>query len=147
LACKRPRYYVNANFTIDYADGVPEAVRFARGRQGCFATSNLLLVELRASRRPRVLLDALQELGVRVYRVPVLRLLREAVAVLRSMGVARPGLNTVFDTAHILATRRLSRYGVKYFVTSDRAAYQRALRLKVCAVNYRTGEEDCPREK
>lgn len=149
MPCKRPRYYVNTTFIVDYADGDPDALGFARGRGGCFATSKLLLVELRRARpgRARELRGALRRLRARVYKVPVLRLLREAVAALHAMGVREPSVNTVFDTAHILAARRLSGRGVRCFATADEAAFKRALRLNVCAADYRTGREECPEGK
>jgi len=134
------RYYVNTNFFIDLEEGRSEALDFLKRRQGV-CTSRILIREYAAVGRQAAARRLARVHGIRVYRVPVLRLLRMARMVLAEWGVDRPSENTVVDVAHILAAKRL---GARFFVTSDRTSCNRAIRLGLTCINHRTGEEHAP---
>ncbi|MCE4603304.1 MAG: hypothetical protein F7B18_08995 [Desulfurococcales archaeon] len=136
---RKCRYYVNINFFVDLEGEKPEAVAFARRRGLC--TSSVLLHEYRIAGKPPRALRLARAYGIRIYKVPVLRLRRRARALLLEWGVKEPSDNTVYDVAHILAAKIL---GASYFVTADDAACRRAIRLGVSCINHRTGEEYAP---
>lgn len=75
--------------------------------------------------------------GIHVYRVSMLKLLRKASRILLELGVRKPSENMVIDVAHILAAKEL---GAKFFVTSDKRACKRAVRLGLNCTDYKMGE-------
>ncbi len=134
---RRCRYYVNTNFFVDLELERPEALLFAKRRRN-ICTSQVLVHEYRAVGKPSKALSLARSYGIRIYKVPVLRLRRKARALLMEWGITRPSENTIYDVAHILAAKLL---GASYFVTADDSACRKAIRLGIPCVNHRTGEE------
>ena len=137
---RRCRYYVNTSFVIDLMEGHRAAVAFARRAKGELCSSKLLLVEFKGTGRVAAVKETLREYRVTVLRVSPRRMLDEALETLTRMGLREPSDNTIFDTAHILTARLYS----LTFVTADDAACNRAIRLGVECINYRTGEHRAP---
>lgn len=137
----RCRYYVNTNFFIDLEEGRRETIEFARRYQGRLCTSRILVREYAAVNRQGIARRLAELYGVAIYKVPVSSLLERARRVLRSWGVERPSDSSVADVAHMLAARML---GASYFVTGDRRACRRAIRLGLSCINHRSGEYYAP---
>ena len=140
MSSRECRYYVNTNFFVDLEEGRRGALEFLRRRRGV-CTSRILVREYAAVGRQAVARRLAAMHGISIRKVPVLRLLKAARRVLAEWGVREPGENTLVDVAHILAALRL---GARFFVTSDRAACNRAIRLGIKCINHRTGEEYAP---
>ena len=134
---RRCRYYVNTNFFVDLGEKRREAVGFAKRNRGFICTSTVLVFEYRQHGKGYVARDVARRYGIRIYKVPVLALLSEA----RELAGPGASSNTIFDYAHILAAIQL---GIDYFVTSDKAACNKAISLGLCCINHRTGETRCP---
>ncbi|BEP17258.1 hypothetical protein PYJP_06100 [Pyrofollis japonicus] len=136
---RRCKYYVNTNFIVDLMRSNAAAVGFAKRRRGVMCSSSLVVAEFREIGRSSAARRAMAEHGVRLVKLrrPTLRRLAKRVI------LEHPGLsvNSFLDYLHVYAARLM---GVEYFVTSDRAACNRAIRAGLCCINYRSGEERCP---
>ena len=128
---RRCKYYVNTNFFVDLEEGRKEAIEFAKKHRGNLCTSTLLVAEYRAVGRGFVAKRLAKTYGIRVYKVKRSKYVREA----RSLLGVDASPNTVIDAAHVLIARRLG----TVFVTSDKRACKRAIRLGVDCINYREG--------
>ena len=136
----RCRYYVNTNFIVDLMMGKRAAVSFARRHRGALCTSSLALVELREVGAAGAAKRALREHGVRVVKLSASTLKRLAKRVLREHPTIT-SYNTFLDYMHVYIARLLR---ADYFVTSDRAACNRAIRAGLCCIDPRGGGERCP---
>ncbi|MEB3778773.1 MAG: hypothetical protein GSR85_00865 [Desulfurococcales archaeon] len=71
------RYYVNTNFFIDLEEERSEALEFLKRRRGVY-TSRILIREYAVVGKQAMARRLAMTHGIRVYRVPVLRLLKAA---------------------------------------------------------------------
>ena len=69
--------------------------------------------------------------------------LKRALGLLHRLGIVSAGTNTIYDVAHMLIAKKLG----AAFVTADKRACRRAVKLGVPCYNYRTGEMLWPEEK
>ena len=139
---KRCKFYLDTSFFVDLEKERLEALRFVREHGGELCSSVLLVYEYRAAHRGSVARRLAAEYGIRIIWVRP-SILKQAENILRELGVKNPSMNTIHDTAHILAAKSIG----AIFVTSDKRACKRAVKLGVPCINHRTREEHWPEER